>query len=144
MHRRARCVLGVRAGGQAVDLTVQLPPQWWWTDLRFRQSSVDPRLDFEDRPLSADEKAKFDLKPDGFASQVKYVSDMAKIRETHDLRVGDVIVAVDGIDHDEFANTAELYLKLHTRAGDSAKLEVIRDGKRITLPIHTYVLSFRK
>ena len=145
VDRHAKNVqITVDRGGQAVDLTVQLPPQWWWTDLRFRQSSVDPRLDFEDRPLSADEKAKFDLKADGFASQVKYVSDMAKIRETHDLRVGDVIVAVDGIDHDEFANTAELYLKLHTRAGDSAKLEVIRDGKRITLPIHTYVLSFRK
>ena len=84
------------------------------------------------------------LKPDGFASQVKYVSDMAKVRNTHDLRVGDVIVAVDGVERDEFANSAELFLKLHTKAGESAKLEVIRDGKRITMPIQTYVLSFRK
>ena len=134
----------VDRAGQPVELTVELPPRWWWTDLRFRQSSVDPRLDFEDRPLTPDEKQKLGLKPDGFASQVKYVSDMAKIRETHDLRVGDVIVAVDGVGSDAFANTAELYLKLHTKAGDSAKLEVIRDGKRITMPIQTYILSFRK
>ena len=69
---------------------------------------------------------------------------MAKIRSTHVLRVGDVIVAVDGVERDEFANTAELYLKLHTKAGASAKLEVVRDGKRISMPIETYVLSFRK
>jgi serine protease Do len=134
----------VARGGQPVDLTVELMPRWWWTDLRFRQSSVDPRLDFEDRPLAADEKQKLGLKPDSFASQVKYVSEMAKIRKTNDLRVGDVIVAVDGVERDEFANTAELYLKLHTKAGDSAKLEIVRDGKRMEMPIHTFILSFRK
>jgi S1-C subfamily serine protease len=69
---------------------------------------------------------------------------MAKVRETHDLHVGDVIVSVNGVEHDEWANTAELFLKLHTKAGDSAKLEVIREGKRITMPIQSYVLSFRK
>ena len=136
--------IAVDRSGQSVDLTVELPPRWWWTDLRFRQSSVDPRLDFEDRPLTGDEKQKLGLPHDGFASQVKYVSEMAKIRNSHDLRVGDVIVAVDGVERDDFAHTAELYLKLHTKAGESAKLEVIRDGKRLTMPIQTYVLSFRK
>jgi len=55
-----------------------------------------------------------------------------------------VILAVDGVDHDEFANTAELYLKLHTKAGDSARLEILRDGKRLTMPLQTQILSFRK
>jgi S1-C subfamily serine protease len=136
--------ISVDRDGQSIELTVALPPRWWWTDLRFRQSSVDPRLDFEDRPLTIEEKQKLGLRPDGFASQVKYVSEMAKVRETHDLRLGDVIVAVDGVEQDAFANTAELYLKLHTKAGESAKLEVIRDGKRISMPIQTYILSFRK
>jgi S1-C subfamily serine protease len=134
----------VDRSGKPLDLTVVLPPRWWWTDLRFRQSSVDPRLDFEDLPLTGDEKQKLGLKPDSFASQVKYVSEFAKIRKTHDLRIGDVIVAVDGVEHDEFANTAELFIKLHTKAGESAKLEVIRDGKRFTMPLRTQVLSFRK
>ena len=134
----------VDRSGQPVNLTVNLPPRWWWTDLRFRQSSVDPRLDFEDRPLTMGEKQKLGLKPDGFASQVKYIAELAKIRKTHDLRLGDVIVAVNGVERDEFANTAELYLKLHTKASESADLEVIRDGKRITMPIKTHVLSFRK
>jgi serine protease Do len=145
VDRRAKGLkITVDRNGKPLDLTVALPPRWWWTDLRFRQSSVDPRLDFEDRPLTGDEKQKLGLKPDGFASQVKYVSEFARIRRTHDLRLGDVIVAVDGVERDEFANTAELFLKLHTKAGESAKLEVIRDGKRITMPIQTQVLSFRK
>jgi len=145
VDRRAKSLrITVDREGQTVDLTIALPPLWWWTDLRFRQSSVDPRLDFEDRPLSTEEKRKLDLKPEGFASQVKYVSDLARLRKTHDLRVGDVIVAVDGVEQDEFAHTAELFLKLHTKAGESAKLEVIRDGKSIQMPLRTQVLSFRK
>ena len=145
VDRRAKSLeITVDRDGRPADLKVELPTRWWWTDLRFRQSSVDPRLDFEDRPLTGDEKQKLGLKPDGFASQVKQVSGFAKIRGTHDLRVGDVIVAVNGMESDEFAHTAELFLKLHTRAGESSRLEVIRDGKRITMPLKTYVLSFRK
>jgi S1-C subfamily serine protease len=145
VDRRAKGLeITVARSGKLVVLTVELPPRWWWTDLRFRQSSVDPRLDFEDRRLTGDEKQKLGLKPDGFASQVKQVSEFAKVRGTHDLRMGDVIVAVNDIESDEFADTAELFLKLYTRAGESSKLLVMRDGKRITMPLKTYILSFRK
>jgi S1-C subfamily serine protease len=130
--------------GRMIELTVALPERWWWTDLRFRQSSVDPRSDFDDRPLSAEEKRKLGLAADGFASEVKYVAETAKIRGVSDLRVGDVIVAVDGAERDELANTADLYIKLRRKAGDSVTLDVLRDGKRIRMPLHTHSLSFRK
>ena len=145
VDRRAKTLaVAVERDGKPVDLTVALPPRWWWTDLRFRQSSVDPRLDFEDVPLTADEKQKLGLAPDSFSSRVKYVSPFAKIRKSHDLEQGDVILSVNGVDRDEFAHTAELFLKLHTKAGDSAKLEVLRNGKRLQMPIQTSILSFRK
>jgi hypothetical protein len=145
VDRRAKGLkITVARSSKPIDLTVELPPRWWWTDLRFRQSSVDPRLDFEDRPLTGDEKQKLGLKVDGFASQVKQVSEFAKVRGTHDLRIGDVIVAVNGIESDEFAHTAELFLKLYTEAGESSKLEVMRNGQRITMPLKTYILRFRK
>ena len=48
------------------------------------------------------------------------------------------------VETNEWANTAELFLKLHTKAGESAMLDVIREGQRIKMPIHTHVLSFRK
>ena len=100
--------------------------------------------DFEDRPLTEAEKQKLGLKPDSFASQVKYVAQFAKIRKSHELQVGDIIVAVDGVDRDDLVNTAELFIKVHTKAGDSVKLDVIREGQRIQMPLHTQILSFRK
>jgi hypothetical protein len=136
--------ISVDRAGTPVDLDITLPARWWWTDLRFRQSSVEPRTDFEDRPLSESEKQKLGLKADSFASQVKYVAQFAKIRKSHELQVGDIIASVNGVDHDEQANTAELFIKLHTKAGDSVKLDVIRQGQRIEMPLHTQILSFRK
>ena len=145
VDRAAKSVrISVDRAGTTVDLTVTLPERWWWTDLRFRQSSVDPRTDFEDRALTPAEKQKFGLKPDGFASQVKYVAEFAKIRKTHELRAGDIIFGVDGVEHDDLANSAGLFIKLRKKAGDSVTLNVLRDGQRIQMPLHTYVLSFRK
>ena len=99
-------------------------------DTRYRQSSVEPRSYFEDRALTAEEKAKLGLPADGFASYVKYVSSMAQSVQSHDLKVGDIIVAVDGKERDENADTASLYIVLHKTPGDTGTLEVLRDGKK--------------
>jgi hypothetical protein len=136
--------LTVTRNGAPVNLTIALPPRWWWTDLRFRQSSVEPRNYFEDVPLAADEKRKLGLNPDGFASRVKYVAEFAKMMKTHELRVGDIVFAVDGVDRDDLANTADLYIKLCKAAGDSVSLDVLRDGQRIKMPLKTYRMYFRK
>ena len=32
--------IAVERNGATRDLTVTLPPRWWWTDLKFRQSSI--------------------------------------------------------------------------------------------------------
>jgi len=145
VDRRAQSVqISVERDGAVLDLKVALPERWWWTDIRFRQSSVDPRTDFEDRALTAAEKEKFGLKPDGFASQVKYVAEFAKVRKTHELRAGDIVFGVDGVERDDLANTAGLFIKLRKRAGDTVTLHVLREGQRMQMPLHTYVLSFRK
>jgi len=143
-RRASQVRFTVEREGHPVELVLALPARWWWTDLRFRQSSVDPRLDFEDRPLTGDEKRKLGIPEDGFASQVKHVAELARALKTHDLRVGDVIAGVNGVERDDLANTAELYLKLRVRAGDSAMLDVIRDGQRIQMRLNTHILSFRK
>lgn len=143
--RTAKAVtVTVEREGSRKDLPVSLPVRWWWTDTRYRQSSVEPRSYFEDRALSAEEKAKLGLPADGFASQVKYVSAMAQSVQAHDLRVGDIVTGVDGKSRDEHADTASLYLVLHKTPGDTGTLEVLRDGKRITMPLKTIRMSFRK
>lgn len=52
--------------------------------------------------------------------------------------------AVDGVQRDEVANTAELFIKLRKTAGETVTLEVIRDGKRMQMKLKTYKMSFRK
>ena len=96
------------------------------------------------RPLTEAEKSKLGLKPDGFASYVKYVPELAKVRKSNELKVGNIIVAVDGVERDDLANTADLYIKLRYSAGDSVTLDVLRDGRRVRMPLHTHSLSFRK
>ena len=143
-RQAAQLNLTVDRAGKPVNLTIDLPIRWWWTDLRFRQSSVDPRLYFEDKPLAAEDKKRLGLNPNGFASEVKYVSDFAKVMQAHELKLGDVIFAVDGIDTDQLANTAELYLKLRKPVESAVTLDVLRAGQRIKMPLKSSRMSFRK
>ncbi|MDQ6706342.1 MAG: hypothetical protein M3Z85_10255, partial [Acidobacteriota bacterium] len=106
--------------------------------------SIDPRVYFESRPLTEAEKQQNGLPLDGFASMVKHVDGFAQTMHSHDLRVGDIVFGVDGVQKDEYANTAEFFIKLRKTAGDSVKIDVIRDGKRIQMPLKTFRMSFRK
>jgi len=130
--------------GKPVELPVALPVRWWWTDIRYRQLTVDPRMYFESLPLADAEKKKYDLPLDGFASQVKHVDSFAQMMKSHDLRAGDIIAGVDGVQRDELANTPELYIRLRKTAGADVTLDVIREGKRFQMPLKTFRMSFRK
>jgi C-terminal processing protease CtpA/Prc len=64
--------------------------------------------------------------------------------KSHQLKVGDIVWSVDGVSRDEAANTAEFFIRLRKKAGDSVTLGVIRDGKRLEMPLKTFRMSFRK
>jgi hypothetical protein len=134
----------VERAGAMEELTVNLPPRWWLTDIRYKQLTVDPRVYFDSRPLSPDEKQKLGLNPDGFASEVTRVDAFAQMMKSHQLQVGDIVYAVDGVETDEYAHTAELFIKLRKRAGDSMKLSVLRAGQRLDMDLKTFRMSFRK
>jgi serine protease Do len=134
----------VERAGKMVDLPVKLPERWWLTDLRFRQLSVDPRPEFESRPLTADEKRKYELKPDSFASEITRIGGFAEMLKVHELKAGDVVYAVDGVERDDVANTPDLFIKLRKNAGDTVTLDIIRDGKRMKMPVRTQRMYFRK
>lgn len=136
--------LTVERAGKPLDIDVRLPHLWWKTDIRFRQASIDPRTYFDSLPLSADRKKELGLKPSSFASEVSHVDAFAQMMKSHELKTGDIIVAVDGVDADPIADTAEFYIKLRKKAGDSVTLEVLRGDQRIKMPLQTYRMSFRK
>jgi hypothetical protein len=136
--------IGVERNGKPYELIVALPGLWWWTDVTYRQSSVEPRVYFDSRPLTAAEIGENGLQRSGFASRVTRVDMFAELTKSHQLRVGDIVFAVDGVERDDMANTAELFIKLRKTAGDTVTLGVIRDGNRISMKLKTYRLSFRK
>ena len=143
-HTAKQVVFTVERGGQSRDITAQLPPRWWWYDVTYRQSSVDPRLYFGCQPLSVEDKAQRHLNPSGLACKVTRVDNFAVTVKSHSLQLGDIVYAVNGVDHDEFAHTAELYMKLYMTPGDTAKLDVIRGETRMQSTLLSYRLSFRK
>jgi hypothetical protein len=136
--------IAVERNGKPVQLTIALPSFWWLTDLSFRQLSVDPRAEFESRPLTLAEKRKFSLAPESFAGEVVRIGGFADMLKMHQLKRGDIVSAVDGVDHDDIANTPELYIKLRKRAGDTVTLDIIRDGARLKMPVVTQRMYFRK
>lgn len=136
--------LTVDRDGTRVPLTISLPERWWWTDLTFRQSSVDPRVYFESRPLSSEEKQADGFDRAGFAGIVTRVDMFAEVTKSHELRVGDIVFAVDGVERDPVANTPELFIKLRRNPGNTVILGVLRGGRRIEMPLKTYQVGFRK
>ncbi len=143
-RREQRLELTVDRGGREVPVRLALPPRWWVTDIRYKQLTVDPRVYFESRPLNAEEKTARQLPADGFASMVTYVSSFAATLKSHELRVGDVIVAVDGAAKDEYADTADLFIRLRKKAGDDVQLSVLRDGQPLAMTLKTFRMNFRK
>lgn len=134
----------VERDGKSEALTVTLPPRWWWTDVRYRQSSVEPRLYFDSRPLTEAEKKERGFPVDGFACEVTRLDSFGTMMKSHQLKVGDVIFGVDGVQKDDYAHTADLYMKLKLTPGDIVKLDVWRDGQRMQSMLTSYRLSFRK
>jgi len=139
-----RIEITVARGGTSVDLAIALPERWWWTDLTFRQWTIEPRVYFDSVPLTDQEKRDQGLAAGGFASKVKRVDMFAEMTKSHELRVGDIVFGVDGVQRDEVANTAELFIKLRKTAGETTTLDVIREGKRMQMRLKTYKMSFRK
>ncbi len=140
----SRVQITVERAGQAVELDIALPPRWWWTDLTFRHLTVDPRAHFETRPLSEAEKRQHGLDPAGFAGEITTIDKLPAQLLKLDIRAGDIVVAVDGVERDEVANSPELFIKLRKAAGDTVTLDLLRDGKRMQAKLQTYRLNFRK
>ena len=134
----------VARGAKPVKMTVSLPARWWWTDLTYRQLTVDPRAYFKSKPLTRGQKSKRGLDPMGFAGEVTAVDAVGQMLGLHGLLVGDVVFAVDGIERDEIANTPELFIQLRKQAGEALELGVIRDGVRMSMPAKTARMSYRK
>ncbi len=145
VDRRANQIqLTIQRAMKYIDIDITLPVRWWWTDLTYRQLTVDPRSYFRSSPLTSEQKKTWGLDLLGFAGEVTDIDSVAQLLSLHTLSIGDIVFAVDGIGRDEVANTPELFIQLHTRAGDTLTLGIIRGGVRMLMTLKTARMSYRK
>ena len=136
--------LGVRRGSKLLSLPLALPSEWWLSDLSHRFWSVDPQLFFSSIPLTPEEKTKLSLPLDGFAVKVTDIDLEAILNQAHELKKDDILIALNGTDRHPLTQNIETAIKLECEAGKTVSLSVLRTGERLTLPLKTGRLSFRK
>ena len=140
----ARVELAVQRAGHVEKLSVDLPREWWYTDLYHRYWTVDPEAFFSMRPLSADRKRELSLAPNGLAAEVTKVETGAQVYNLHQLHAGDIIYSVNGVEADDFTQNLEIYIKLNVQAGEAFMVKLLRDGQKMDMRIRTYREHFRK
>ncbi|MXW70784.1 MAG: hypothetical protein F4Z74_04945 [Acidobacteria bacterium] len=133
-----------RAGAGRVELVIELPPQWWVSDIAYRYWSIDPQTHLTAAPLTEARKRDLGFDPEGFACEVTRVNARAGVLDLHDLRAGDVIYSVDGVEADPSVGDCLVYLRLNVTAGEEVDLGVLRDGDRTEVTVRTHRQRFRK
>jgi len=136
--------LEIERAAERINKEIELPERWWYYDVSFRYWSIDPLVYFDSEPLSGAEKQALGLPADGLASRVTAVDSIGTSFGLHSLQLDDVIMAVNGVDRDEVADSAMLYLRLNVTPGDSAKLTVLRDKEQIEMELKTKRQFYRK
>ncbi|MCH8328046.1 MAG: PDZ domain-containing protein [Candidatus Marinimicrobia bacterium] len=141
--------MSVVRNGVRQELTLDLPKEWWWTDLYHRYWSVEPILFFSSMALSDEEKRNYDLDVAGFASEVTRIQRGNWYRNTivrtlGELRRGDIIYSVDGIEVDELTRNFETYIKLNKTAGAKFTVQFLRGREQMETTLWTGRQRFRK
>jgi hypothetical protein len=140
----SRIELAVNRAGKMKALSVALPAEWWVADTSYRFWSVEPMVYFTARPLTTEQRRKLNLPVKGLASEVIEVDPLAESLKLHTLKPGDVITAIEGVRESRLTQNVELYIKLTMKAGDSATLDLLRDGEPMRMELKSYRQRYRK
>jgi hypothetical protein len=122
-------------GGEKKSATLQLAAGWKKTNLTWRPSMLDllPTVRTYGDDLSAAEKQKLGLE----ATRLAYRQD-ANVQPSMQqigLRGGDIVIGVDGLTLHLEVDGFLGYLRQNYLVGDRVVLNVVRDGKRVDLPM---------
>ena len=140
LHREpveTKVVAVLKRGGKELRKTIVLSGSWKESDLSWRASTW-PGLRYwlHTVPLSAAEKKQADLADDRLALVVKDMqADRTAGPRKAGLRVGDVIIAVDGKTGAMTESHFLAYVRLRHPPGHQVKLTVLRGQERLDLAI---------
>ncbi|MCG8600862.1 MAG: thioredoxin family protein [Verrucomicrobiales bacterium] len=130
--------------GKRIRSSIELPFEWWKSDLQFRHWSMEPQIFFESGPLTDSAKNEMNLPVEGFAERVTGIDVEAVLSGHHSLKVGDIITAVNHRTTDPLTKSLSTHITIRHRAGTELLLSVLREDVEKEIPLHTQSLAFRK
>ena len=88
-------------------------------------------------PVGGPEKAALGLPLDSFASRIDGLGRIARLTRA-DLKIGDIVCAVDGVSECAVARTATDYIQIRHRPGETVHLRILRQGAQTTTRLRLY------
>lgn len=138
LHRApAAGIIAVRwqRGGQEHEGKLTLQAGWREGDISWRWSlkSLKPEPQVHGEDLTGAEKAKLGLGPRRLA--FRQGSFVPRAAQQAGIRIGDVIIGVDGKRLDMTARQFETFMRLHYRVGDEVRYDIIRGVDRLKIAV---------
>jgi serine protease Do len=121
--------------GKEQKAELELAEGWRKTDISWRASmwGLEPAASVHGKDLDADEKKELKLSPKALAfRQGNFVPGPAKAAG---IRQGDVILGIDDKELEMTMLQFNAYVRLNYKVGDKVTFNVIRDGKRLNIPM---------
>ncbi|MBL8795261.1 MAG: PDZ domain-containing protein [Planctomycetia bacterium] len=121
--------------GKPQRATLELADGWRKTDITWRASQQHriPSLKLYGDDLSADEKQRLGLKSDQMAFRQK--QEVNAHAAQAGFKPGDIIFGVDGAPMNGTMTEFLFFIRRSYLVGDRVQLNVLRDGKRLTIPM---------
>lgn len=138
LHRapaRGEISVSWRRDGRTMTAALELTDGWRRTDISWRPSmwGLDPAPHVYGQDLGAEEKKALGLSEKALAfRQGDYVPGPAR---AVGVRAGDIILGIDGRAMEMTMLQFNAHVRLHYRVGDVITLNILRDGKRLDLPM---------
>ncbi len=121
--------------GRELRGTLELPAGWRESDISWRPSmwQLSPAAAVQGKDLSPEEKRQLGLSEKRLAfRQGSYLPDAAK---AGGLREGDIILGIGGRELEMTALQFNAYVRLNYNVGDRVTYDVLRDGRRLKVPV---------
>jgi predicted metalloprotease with PDZ domain len=128
--------LEIQRGGQTVRVTLELTGSWRRSpDPSWRESLhvAGPGAGFWGMRLKEDERQRLGLPAKRMAVKVTFI--WGDYTHWAGVKVGDVVVELDGLRPDLTIRQVHAHLHLHRNYGDNVPLTVVRDGKEHQLTL---------
>lgn len=121
--------------GKAMSTKLELGEGWKKTDITWRASQRHrvPSLKLYGDDLTADEKKALGLKPEQLAFRQQ--NEVSEHATKSGFKAGDVILGIDGLEPNTTMTPFLIFVRRNYLAGDRVKVIVLRDGKRIEIPM---------